>query len=48
MIEGWNTMWLGMSNIIPSIEPQKLQEFEVSQSKLISVEKETNYTLNLG
>jgi hypothetical protein len=22
-IEGWNTMWLGMPNTIPFIEPQK-------------------------
>jgi hypothetical protein len=38
-IEGCNTMWFGMPNTIPSIEPQKPQESKISQSKLISVEK---------
>jgi hypothetical protein len=57
-IEGWNTMWPRMFYITPFIEPQKPQEFVVSQSKLISIEEifqdinrqmlETSYTLNLG
>ncbi len=57
-IEGWNTMWPRMFDTTPFIEPQKPQEFVVSQSKLISIEEifqdinrqmlETSYTLNLG
>jgi hypothetical protein len=32
-------MWLGMPDITPSIEPQKLQEYVVSQSKLTSTKE---------
>jgi hypothetical protein len=51
-------MWPRMFDTTPFIEPQKPQEFVVSQSKLISIEEifqdinrqmlETSYTLNLG
>ncbi len=54
-IKGWNT---SMHDTTPSIEPQKPQEFIISQSKLILVKEvfqdinrqmfETNYNLNLG
>ncbi len=57
-MEGWNTTWLGMLNITPSIKTPKFQEFVISKNKLISIEEifqstnrqmlETNYILNLG
>ncbi len=37
-MEGWNTTWLGMLNII-LIEAQKFQEVVNSQEKLIIVKK---------
>ncbi len=57
-IKGSNTMQPSMHDTTPSIEPQKPQEFVVSQIKLILVKEvfqdinrqmfETNYNLNLG
>jgi hypothetical protein len=54
-MEGWNTTWLGMPNII-LVDAQKFQEVVNSQGKLITIEKifldigkqilETSYTLN--
>ncbi len=56
-MEGRNTTWLGMPNII-LMETQKYQEVMNSQEKLIIIEEifmdiskqmlETSYTLNLG
>jgi hypothetical protein len=57
-MEGWNTTWLGMSDMTPYLETSKPHESIVSQSKLISIEEkfqdinrqmlETSYILNLG
>jgi hypothetical protein len=38
-MEGWNTTWLGMSNMTPFLETSKPRESIVSQSKLISIEE---------
>jgi hypothetical protein len=56
-MEGWNTTWLSMLNII-LVDAQKSQEVVNSQGKLITIEEifinigkhmlETSYTLNLG
>lgn len=57
-MEEWNTTWLGMLDMTPSLETSNPQEYVISQSTLILVEKifqdisrqmlETSYTLNLG
>ncbi len=38
-IKGWNTMWLGMLDITPSIKPHKPQESIVSQTKFMLIEE---------
>jgi hypothetical protein len=55
-MEGWNTTWLGMPNII-LVEAHKYQEVVNSQEKIITVEEifmdigkhmlEKNYTFSL-
>jgi hypothetical protein len=38
-MEGWNTTWPNMLNTTLSLETFKSQEFELSQSKLISIKE---------
>ncbi len=38
-IKGWNTMWPSMPDTTPFIEPQKPQEYVISQNKLILEEE---------
>jgi hypothetical protein len=37
-MEGWNTTWLGMLDMTPSLKTSKPREYIISQSKLISIE----------
>jgi hypothetical protein len=57
-MEEWNITWLGMLDTTPFLETSNPQEYVISQSMLILMEKifqdiskqmlETSYTLNLG
>jgi hypothetical protein len=38
-MEGWNTTWLGIPNITPSLKTFKLPKFILPQSRLILVEE---------
>jgi hypothetical protein len=56
-MEGWNTTWLGMPNVI-FVKTQKYQEVVISQENLIIIKEifqdisqqmlETSYTLKFG